>query len=440
VTRRPDRNDVLLTAGILAASFNMRAAVTSLPPVYPELARAGVSPAAEAVLAAVPVLSFAVFSGVAAGLARRLGEERLIGIALGGLTAGLGLRALAPGAMLFPGTVIASCSIALMNVLLPSLVKRRRPDRVGLLIGMYLTSLTVGAVVGAAIAVPVFNAAGGAGAAPLTSAAVRLTLGMWAIPAAIAAVCWLPQLKYRTRPAAAGDTGSRKAAADDGQPAARQPTARRPGVLAMSRHALAWQVASFMGMQSLSYYATLSWFPSLLRDHGLGAAAAGDLLALMNIGNAITGLIVPVLAQRARDQRALAAVSVCVIIAGLAGIGFGPVGAAPAFVLLLGFGQGGAFSLAVYLFTARSADGPTVAALSGFAQGTGYLVAAAGPLLIGFLHAATGAWAASVWVLIGVGGVQLAAGVLAGRPLTIGPGELVSRPARPADSGRSVPR
>lgn len=410
---------VALTAGILAVAFNMRAAVTSLPPVYPELTTAGVSHAAEAALAAVPVLSFAVFSGFAAALARRLGEERVIGLALGLLAAGLVLRALAPGVLLFPGTILASCAIALVNVLLPSLIKRRRPDRAGLLIGMYLMSLTVGAVLGAAIAVPVFTAAGGG------AAAVRLTMGMWAGPALVAAVVWLPQLRFRTLPAAADrGTGAR-------------PAAGQRGVLAMSRHALAWQVAAFMGMQSLSYYATLTWFPSLLRDHGLSAVHAGNLLALMNVGNAVTGLIVPVLAQRARDQRALAAAAIGMIIAGLAGTGFGPPGAATAFVLLLGLGQGGAFGLAVYLFAARSADGPTAAALSGFAQGTGYLIASAGPLLIGFLRTATGSWTASVWVLLGVGVVQLATGLLAGRAATIS----LSGPAiRPAQAGRSVRR
>ena len=415
----------VLVGGILAVAFNMRAAVTSLPPVYPELSAAGVSPAAEAMLAAVPVLGFAVFSGFAAAVAARLGEERVIGLALVLLAAGLGLRSLAPGVLLFPGTIIASCAIAMMNVLLPSLIKRRRPDRTGLLIGLYLMSLTAGAVLGAAIAVPVFTAAGNG------SAAVRLTFGIWAVPALAAALAWLPQLRVRRLPADPGPPGS---------PGQRRPPAWRGGVLAMGRRALAWQVAAFMGLQSLSYYATLSWFPSLLRDHGQSAVQAGNLLALMNVGNAVTGLIVPVLAHRVRDQRVLAVASVAVIITGLAGAGFGPPGAATVFMLLLGLGQGGAFGLAVFLFTARSADGQAAAALSGFSQGTGYLFASAGPLLIGYLRSATGGWALSVWVLLAVGAAQLATGLLAGRPKTIGLEGPVSRPARSAESGRSVPR
>ena len=400
----------LLIGGILAVSFNMRAAITSLPPVYPELSSAtGWSTATEAALAAVPVLSFAVFAGTAPLLARKLGEERVLGLALVLLVAGLGLRSAAPGVLLFPGTVLASCAIALVNVLLPGLIKRRRPDLAGLLIGLYLMTLTAGAVLGAAIAVPVFAAAGGS-ASGGSGLAVRVTLGMWALPALAAMLVWLPQLRFRTVPVPA-----------EGR-----------GVLAMGRFALAWQVMAFMGLQSLSYYATLAWFPTMFRDHGIGAAAAGNLLALMNVGNMVTGLIVPVLAHRLRDQRVLAAAAVVLIVAGLAGCAFGPNTTIVFFVALLGLGQGGAFSLSVYLFAARAADSHTAAALSGFAQGAGYLLASAGPLLIGLLHSATGSWTIPAVVLLGVSGGQLTFGLLAGRAKTIGAtGMENTQPAQP---------
>jgi len=394
----------LLIGGLIAVAFNLRGAITGLPPVYPELAAtAGYSTAAESVLAAVPVLCFAAFSGLAPALARRLGDERVIWLSLVLLAGGLAMRAAAPTALLFPGTIVACSAIALMNVLLPSLVKRRRPDMAGLLIGLYLLSLTVGAVLAAAVAVPLFNAAGAG------SGAVRITLGIWALPALVAALVWLPQLRFRTaRASAAAEQRG------DGRPQAHR-------VTAMARNALAWQVTAFMGLQSLSYYATLSWFPTMLRDHGIGASAAGNLLALMNVGNALTGLAVPVLAQRARDQRSIAAISCLVIMIGLAGSGFGPNSTAVVFVCLLGLGQGGAFSLAVFLFAARAADAPTAAALSGFAQGIGYLIAVIGPLLFGLLESATSGWAVPVWVLLGVAAGQLISGVLAGRAITIGP-------------------
>ena len=381
-------------AGISALAVNLRAAITSLPPVFPELAAAlPLSGAALALLAATPVLCFGLFSGVAAPLSRRFGEERVLGGALVLLAAGLLLRGALPGALLFPGTVLAGAAVALMNVLLPSLVKRRSPDRAGVLIGSYLLLLSGGAVLASVIAVPVFRAAGGA------SEAVRLTLGMWALPAAAAALVWLPQWRYRTLPPAE--------------------QARAGGVRAMARYPLAWQVMAFMGLQSLLYYAALSWFPTLLRDRGISAAHAGDLLALMNFGNALTALLLPVLAHRAADQRWLVAVSTAATGAGMAGAAFAPTGSAAAWMLLLGLGQGATLGLAIFFTMARAPDPATAASLSAFAQGAGYLVASVGPLLLGFLHAATGGWTIPVIALLAVAVGQLIWGWLAGRALTV---------------------
>jgi len=394
----------LLVAGILALAVNLRAAITGLPPIFPELSAAGLSPATEAVLAAAPVLCFASLSGVAPGLARRFGEERVLGVAAVLIAAGLGLRAAAPGVLLFPGTILASSAIAVMNVLLPSLIKRRRPDQVGLLIGLYLLSLIAGAVLAAAIAVPVFGAVASSSG---TAVAVRVTLGMWAVPALAAAFSWLRQCGSGPQSPAQG----------------------LGGVGALARRALAWQVMAYMGLQSLSYYATLSWFPTMFRDHGIGAAAAGNLVALMTAGNAVTALVAPLLAQRMADQRLLSAVAVAAIMAGTAGSVFGSAATAIWFAAVLGLGQGAAFGLAIFLFTARAADGRTAAALSGFAQGGGYLVAAAGPLLIGLLHTATRGWAVPAWVLLAVAAGQLAAGLLAGRSRQLSLDEAQGHPA-----------
>jgi CP family cyanate transporter-like MFS transporter len=421
----------LLVAGISVLALNLRAAITSLPPVFPELAASlHLSGAALAVLAATPVLCFGVFSGAAGPLSRRFGAERVLGAALVALVAGLLLRGALPGAMLFPGTVVAGAAIALMNVLLPSLVKRRRPDQAGLLIGGYLLLLSGGAVVASLIAVPVFRAAGsGAGA-------VRLTLGMWALPAVAAAVVWLPQLRYRslpedgragaggpvlTGPGGGADGGGADGGGADGGGAdgGGADGGGADGVLAMARHALAWQVTAFMGLQSLSYYAALSWFPTLLRDRGISAAHAGDLLALMNFGNAVTALLLPMLAHRGADQRRLVVIAMVGTSGGLVGSAFAPVGSAAAWMLLLGLGQGATLGLAIFFTMARAPDPATAASLSAFAQGAGYLVASTGPLLLGFLHAVTGSWTIPVLALLAVAVGQLISGWLAGRARTL---------------------
>ncbi len=404
----PARGGALLVIAVLVLAFNLRAAITSLPPVFPELQSAlHISAASLALLAAVPVLCFGVFSGSAAPLSRRFGEERVLCAALLLLAAGLLLRGISPHALLFPGTIVAGAAIALMNVLLPSLVKRRMPDRAGLLIGLYLLMLAAGAIVASLLAVPVFNAAAGsAGGRAVAggSAAVRVTLALWAGPALVAALIWIPQLRFRTQPEGIGWRGG---------------AGRRSGALAMGRSALAWQVTLFMGLQSLSYYATLSWFPTMFRDRGVSAAHAGLLLALMNLGNAVTALIAPMLAHRAADQKRLVAVSMAATAAGLAGAVFGPAGLAAAFIFLLGLGQGATLGLGIFFTMARAPDPVSAASLSAFAQGVGYLIASAGPLTIGFLHDATGGWTVPGLVLLAITALQLITGWLAGRARTV---------------------
>ena len=392
----------VLVTGILVLAFNLRTMITGVPPVFPELQTVlRVSSGSLAVLAAVPVLCFGIFSGSGAPLSRRYGEERVLAAALLLIAGGLLMRAAAPSVLLFPGTIVAGAGIALMNVLLPSLVKRRAPDRAGLLIGLYLLALAVGSIVAAALAVPVFNAAGGG------LGAARLILGLWAGPALVAVILWGPQLRFRTRP----ERGA------------------RTGALALRKSALAWQVTLFMGLQSLSYYGTLSWFATMFRDRGASAAYAGTLLALMNVGNAITAMAVPVLAHRYADQRVLAVAAMLVTALGLAVAGFGPYGLAPESMVVLGLGQGASLGLGIYYTMARAPDPGTAASLSAFAQGIGYLIASLGPLVIGFLHTATGGWTVPLIVLLAVVTAQLLTGWLAGRALTVPAGPELSRVA-----------
>jgi MFS transporter, CP family, cyanate transporter len=388
----------VLIVGITVLAFNLRAAITSLPPVFPELqARLHLSSAQVTVLATIPVLCFGLFCVLAAPLSRRFGEERVLLGALALVATGLVLRGAVPGALLYPGTVLAMGSIALMNVLLPSLVKRRQPERAGLLIGLYLLFLAIGSVFGSLLAVPVYR--------DTTHAAwlggpVRFTLWLWAIPAAVAFVLWLPQWRYRTTPLATATV----------------PVASvRPARVAVTRHALAWQVTCFMGLQSLSYYATLSWLPTLLQDRGVSAAHAGDLSALMNFGNAVTALLIPVVAHRMRGQRRLVVPTVVATAAGIAGALYAPVGGDWAWILLLGLAQGAALGLGVFFTMARSPNPVAAASLSAMAQGWGYLLATAGPLAVGLLHASTGGWTVPIALLLALCVAELAAGWLAGR-------------------------
>jgi CP family cyanate transporter-like MFS transporter len=410
---RRSHQTTLLVIAVTAAGFNLRTAIASLPPLFPDLqARLNLSSAELSLLAATPVICFGAAAAFAAWLNRRFGEEVILLVALGVLTAGLLLRGAAPGIMLFPGTILAASAIAILNVLLSSMIKRRSPERAGVLIGTYLTALCVGAIIASLLSVPLYNSSGGS---------VRLALGLWAGPAALATLLWLPQLRYRA-------AGAARAVPISGPTPA-------PARIKVHRYALAWQVMGFMGLQSLLYYAALSWLPTIFQDRGTSAVTAGNLLALMAVGNLVGALTVPVLAHHGPDQRALVVPSMTAMGVGLAGSLWAPLGGAWFWVLVLGIGQGSCLALAIFFMVARAPDPGVAASLSAFAQSAGYLVASAGPLELGLLHSATGSWNIPVALLLVLCGGGLVVGMFAARPLVLTlPGNQPS-PTRVSETG-----
>jgi CP family cyanate transporter-like MFS transporter len=205
------------------------------------------------------------------------------------------------------------------------------------------------------------------------------------------------------------------------------------------RYPLAWQVTAFMGLQSLLYYAAVSWMPELFRDRGDTASTAGVLLAVMGLGNLLTSLITPTLAHRFASQRFLVAPAVLVTAVGLAGSLWAPLGSAVLWMLILGAAQGASLGLGIFFTMARAPDPVTAASLSSLAQSVGYLVSAAGPLAVGFLRTATGSWTVPIVVLLVICAVELSVGLLAGRdrmvPARRSPGNLAATSdSLPADN------
>ena len=402
-TRGSSLEATLLIVGVAALGFNLRGAIAGLPPIFPEFqTRLHLSNAEVSLLAAAPVICFGVISGLAAPLARRLGEERTLLLAIVALIAGLALRAVDPGTLLFPGTILACAGIAIMNVLLGSLIKRRWPERAGFLVGIYITTLSIGAIIASLVSVPLYDAANGS---------LLLTLGWLVVPAVIGTLLWLPQL--------------RAGAASGGNKATTGPRRMAGGLW---RQGLTWQVTLFMGTQSLLYYATLSWLPTIFRDRGVSATGAGDLLGVLGIGNLALALAAPMLAQRMRSQHALVIPIVIGIAVGTAGALWAPVGSAIAWMLILGAAQNAALGLAIYFTVARAPDPAAAASLSAIAQAVGYLFASTGPLEVGLLHSATGSWNPPVIVLLVLTILLLVSGLLAARPVTL---ELPAPEARP---------
>jgi MFS transporter, CP family, cyanate transporter len=399
--RRPRAVLAWLIVGVFIMSLNLRPAVASLPPIFTELRRQlGLSPVDVTMLATVPVLCFGLFSPVAAAASRRLGEERALGAALAAGAVGLALRALFPQELLLAGTVIAGGSIAFLNVLLPSLVKRREPRRANMLLGLYMVALYVGTIVSSAIVVPVYRA---------THGSLPVTLGLYALPMLAALAVWLPQLSHGAPHQASTPVNSDSSAVP-----------LRPSRGHLLRNALAWQVTAFMGLQSLTYYATLSFLPEVFLSRGMAPGQAGLVGVILSIGGTVAAFSVPLLVHRsARIARVLMLATIAACAIGIAAPLLVPVGAALVLMVLLGLGQGAGITLALYFVMARAGTPRTAASLSAMSQGVGYVLAAAGPLAVGLLHAATGGWVVPVVALLAATAIEALAGVLAARHRTV---------------------
>jgi CP family cyanate transporter-like MFS transporter len=356
---------VLLGAAIVAVALNQRPAVVAVAPVLGELrADTGLGAAMAGLLTALPVLCFGAFAPVAPRLARRVGLETAVAASLVLLAAGIALRLLSPVALLFAGSFLAGAAIAVANVLLPAYVKRefRRP---GAMMGIYSASLNLGAGSAAAFTVPLAVALG---------VDWRSALGLWLVLALAALALWLP----------VAGTGSHRRRTG--------PLPTGAGSWALLRQPLARQVTAYIGLQSVHFYSFAAWLPTLLADAGVPVAEGGLLLGLSNVVGAVGALVIPAQAGRMRTQRPLVLAVAAAYTIGLVGLLAAPGTATPVWVAAFGLAQGGGFALALTLIVLRSATPLTAARLGGVAQCLGYLLAAAGPPLLGGLHDVSGGW------------------------------------------------
>lgn len=366
---KPGRQAAIPTLiGLVLLALNLRAAITGVSPLLDGLQRSfGLSSTAVGVLTTLPVLSLGVFAAAAPPLARRLGAETTLIGAMLLLAAGVMVRLLPSSVALFTGTALAGAGIAISNVLLPYVIKSSFPDRVGSMTGLAMMLMSAGAALAAGLAVPL-NSLGG----------WRLPLAIWAVPAVLAAAIRIP-LSRRVGRTAAIETPQAGGS--------------------MLRNARAWAITGFMGMQSLVFYVLMSWLPEIMQEHGYPAATAGLMLSVMMLLGIPTGLALPILAARVRDQRPLVTLVMSLEAVGLGGLLLYPR-ADWVWVTVVGVATGSAFPLAFTLITLRSA-GPHVAArVSGMAQTVGYLLAGVGPLAFGVLHSVTGGWKVPLVVLL----------------------------------------
>ncbi|MBV9785241.1 MAG: MFS transporter [Acidisphaera sp.] len=385
---------VMLAAAIVLVAANLRMAVTGLGPVLPEAAHAtGLGPAGTSVLTTLPSLCFGLFAPFSPLLARRLGTERALLAVLWLLAFGAALRGLPTAAALFAGQILATSAIAVVNVLLPGLVKRDFPGQVAGMTGLYSMALCAGAAVAAAAAVPLMDVLG----------SWSWSLAASAVPAVLAAVLWATQLPRRSH-------GTRHVAWT---------------VSGLWRDRLAWQVTFFMGLQSALAYIVFGWLAPMLRDRGMSPADAGWVLSISVVAQAVACLVAPWLATRGRDQRASNVFWIVVCLVGLLGCAAAPLWSIWLCAVILGLAQGALIALALMIIVLRAPDPHVAAHLSGMAQGVGYVLASVGPLAAGLLRGWTGDWQLVGLLCLVIGVLAALSGAGAGRAEHV---RVISRP------------
>ncbi|EBY4016943.1 MFS transporter [Salmonella enterica subsp. enterica serovar Kambole] len=356
------KQGALLIAGILMIATTLRVTFTGAAPLLETIRTDyGLSTAQTGLLTTLPLLAFALISPLAAGIARRFGMERSLFAAMLLICAGIALRSLPSAALLFAGTAIIGCGIALGNVLLPGLIKRDFSQHVARLTGAYSLTMGAAAALGSALVVPL----------ALHGFGWRGALLMLMLFPLLAFLIWLPQ--WRTTRSA--NLSSSRALHERG----------------IWRSPLAWQVTLFLGLNSLIYYVIIGWLPTILISHGYSEAQAGSLHGLLQLATAAPGLAIPLILHRFNDQRWIAALVSLLCAVGAAGLWFVP-GQAIIWTLLFGFGSGATMILGLTFIGLRASSAHKAAALSGMAQSVGYLLAACGPPVMGKLHDASGSW------------------------------------------------
>lgn len=383
---------VALGVAVLLVAASMRSPVTSLGALLADVQDAlGLSSGLAGVLTSLPTLVFGLVGASVPFLLRRLPTGQAITASMLMIAAGAVVRAAGTTAWLLVGTMLAMFGIAVVNVLLPVVVRSGFPSREGWMTGLYVSVLQLGAAAGASLSVPIANAGRG----------WQAGLAWWAAPALVGSLVWLSSSRL------ASSHGRRDAAGS---------------TLTWSRlvrDRTAVSVTLLFAIQSAVAYVVMGWLPTIFRDAGLTPAGAGSMLAIAIVVATPASLLLPAWVARRHDQRAFVWIISGPWAVGFVGLLIAPTTVPYIWATLIGVGLA-SFPVALLLMGLRSATAADTRQVSAFAQGIGYLLALPAPLLFGVLHDATGGWTIPLLVLVALLVPLMWFGLDAGRSTYIG--------------------
>lgn len=358
---------ILFVVAIIFFASTLRTPLTGVGPIISFIRDSlGISNVLAGFLTTIPLLAFAIVSPFVPRISRKFGMEWTLFYSIILLAIGIILRSIGSTSLLIIGTVLIGVAISFGNVLFPSFFKMKFPFHIGLLTGIYTVSMNISAAVALGISNPIAanSKLGWQGALAIPIILTLITL-----------ITWIPLLrgeKVNLNNISKNNTTKNETK--------------------LWKSPLAWAIAVSMGLQSLIFYCSAAWLPEILISQGFSADKAGWMTSVMQMSQIPMTFLIPIIAEKLRTQRPIVILFTSFYIFGFTGVFFELTDFTVLWMILIGLGGGASFGTVVMLFTLRTKTAYAAAQISGFAQSVGYLLAAAGPVLFGYLHDTANSW------------------------------------------------
>jgi CP family cyanate transporter-like MFS transporter len=370
---------------LLVVAGCVRAPITSIGPQINEIRDSqNLGIVQFSFLTAIPVICFALAAPLPSlRVFRKIKTEQLIVFALLALAAATIFRTLGSNSLLFGSTIILGISIAILNIVTPALVRRDYPKKITTVMPIYSAVLSLMASLGAGLSIPIASYFGDNW---------KIGISVWAIPAMVAAIIWIPLLR-KAKP---------------------MPDAHENHFKELLRSKKAWLVSIYMGVQSANFYTQVAWMPKILIDKDYSAAQAGALFGLSTLCGFALTLILPMVFSRGEDLKLAILATSIPGVAGFLLLNYSSnAWTIPA--LLLISTTHAALPLALGLIAIKSPSVGATSHLSSMAQGIGYCIAAVFPVLIGYTYEVSNGWLVATYLISALIIVQTVIGIKANK-------------------------
>ena len=369
--RATSRPALWLMAGILLVALNLRPSMAAVGPLLSAIrGDIALSFSLASLLTMLPVMAMGLAMFFGLGVSQRLGEQRTVTLSL--LIIGVATASrlfLDTAAELILSAVLAGIGIALIQAVMPALIKSRFSDNVSVCMGLYVTSIMGGAAIAASFAPLVMDRTG----------SWRVGLAIWSALALVALLFWCGRRSELPTPVSAPSPNE-----------------------SFFGNSRAWLLAIFFGLGTASYTCVLAWLAPYYVEKGWSEQNAGLLLGFLTAMEVLSGLLTPAIANRSRDRRSVLVALLALIMAGFCGLILCPQHLSLLWPSLLGLGIGGLFPMSLIVSLDHLDNPRRAGGLTAFVQGIGYLIAGFSPLMAGIIRDRLGSFEWAWWSLTGV--------------------------------------